>query len=497
MRIGLKGAIFLLLLAVGVPAIPALAEHGSGDQASPNMRHLAGRPYNDTNSDLAFYGNLAAAGGYGGFRIYDVTKPANPVLLSDFRCRQPQGDVSFYKAKERLLLFVSVDTPQTTPTCPSSDVQVEAVGWEGIRIFDVTNPRAPFFVTAVRTDCGSHTHTTIPDPNNQRGLIYVSSYPVATASVGPNCGEPNRHPAACGKPHAKISIVAVPDAAPQTASVINEPPLDCDTTPSAGELESLVGAVGCHDITAFTDPKVMVAAAACLSEGQLWDISDPANPRTFDPLGHTHIRNELIEIWHSAAFTWDAKVVLFGDEHGGGLAPGCGGEQDTSGNIWFYRNVPPGTPTAPVLGRYMVPRPQAPESCTLHNFNVIPVNDNEQYIGVSSLYEGGTTVFDFTAAKKADPATSELAAPLLGEEVGFFDAAGTDGRGQADTWSTYWYNDYIYSNDGLGTLRPTNLPAGRGLDVFMLLGKGGKQFTARKFHHMNPQTQENFETLGG
>ncbi len=48
----------------------------------------------------------------------------------------------------------------------------------------------------------------------------------------------------------------------------------------------------------------------------------------------------------------------------------------------------------------------------------------------------------------------------------------------------------------------------RGFDVFKLLTQpvplcaeavkcGGKQFTARKFHHLNPQTQEVFETLGG
>jgi hypothetical protein len=278
--------------------------------------------------------------------------------------------------------------------------------------------------------------------------------------------------------------------------VINEPELHADTAPAAGQLGSMVGAVGCHDITAFTDPKVMVAAAACLTEGQLWDISDPANPRTLDPLGHTHIRNESIEIWHSSSFTWDANVVLFGDEHGGGLLAGCGGSQDTTGNIWFYRTVPPGTPQAPLLGRYHIPRPQAPESCTLHNFNVIPINDNEAYIGVSSLYEGGTTVFDFSAAKTAEPVDSPVGAPLLGKEIGFFDAAGADGGRQADTWSTYWYNDFIYGNDGLGSLRPSN-PGGRGLDVFMLLGENGKQFTARKFHHSNPQTQENFETLGG
>jgi len=526
----LRLRLFRLLLpfaVLGALAFPRLAaaEHGNADQASPNMIHVAGRPFSDTNSDLAFWNNLAAAGGYNGFRIYDVRKPENPVLLSSFRCRGPQGDVSFHKAKNRLLLFVSVDNPQLPPTgtCPSQDAPTEAVGWEGIRIFDVTNPSAPKFVTAVRTDCGSHTHTTIPDKDDQRALIYVSSYPLAASGLGPNCGEINP---ANGRPHGKISIVEVPDGAPAAAHVVKEPPLHADTLPAQGELGSVVGSVGCHDISVIFEanqgpesqpgPNPAIAAAACLSEGQLWDVSDPADPRTLDPAGHTHIHNEAIEIWHSATFTWDGEVVLFGDEHGGGTAPGCAGEEDTTGNIWFYRVVRPGTPTAPLLGRYALERPQVVEHCTLHNFNVIPVNDNKGYFGVSSAYEGGTSVFDFTAAQTAEPfacppppvpSPCEILAPTIAREIAFFDATGVDGHGQADSWSTYWYNDFIYANDGLGSLRPTN-PGGRGLDVFKLLVEPsppcneaksctGKQFTARNFHHMNPQTQEVFQTLGG
>ena len=51
------------------------------------------------------------------------------------------------------------------------------------------------------------TLTPSPDLANNRVLLYVSSYP---SSTGPNCQSP----------HAKISIVAVPLDAPETASVI-------------------------------------------------------------------------------------------------------------------------------------------------------------------------------------------------------------------------------------------------------------------------------------
>jgi hypothetical protein len=482
----------LFLIAL---SMPAGANHGTADQQE-NMFHHAQVARGGTNSDLAFWGNLAAAGNYGGPRLLDVTKPASPVILSTIACNGGQGDVSLYKAKERLLLFVSIDTPQTVPgpapgqkDCTSSDT-TEAVGFEGIRIWDVTDPTMPRFVKMVTTDCGSHTHTTIPDDDNHRAIIYVASYPLAATGIGPNCGTPNP---VTGKPHGKISVIAVPDAAPEMASVINEPTLHLDTIPSAGEDGSFVGAVACHDITTLSQstlgaemkpaPKFEVAAAACLSEGQLWDISDPANPKTNDLLGHTHIDNEAVEVWHSSAFTWDGAVTLFGDEHGGGAAPGCTGSGDTSGNIWFYRTVEPGTLTAPLLGRYALPRPQPDEGvCSLHNFNVVPVNNNKSYIGVASAYGGGTSVFDFTDAQTADDhAGSPLTAPTLATEIGFYEAAV---GGNANTWSSYWYNGFIYAED-----------ISRGFDVFSFI-PDGKRFRARSFHHMNPQTQEVFQTVG-
>jgi hypothetical protein len=479
-------------------SMPASAHHGSSDEQL-NMFHHAQVTRAGTNSDLAFWGNLAAAGNYGGPRLIDITKPASPVTLSTITCNGGQGDVSLYKAKERLLLFVSVDTPQSNDgpepgekDCVSSDT-TEALGWEGIRIWDVTVATAPKFVTAVRTDCGSHTHTTIPDDDNKRAIIYVASYPLAATGIGPDCGTPNED---TGKPHGKISVIAVPDNAPETASVINEPTLHLDTIPSAGEDGSLVGAVACHDITTIAEsrlgadtkpaPRFEVAAAACLSEGQLWDISDPANPKTNDPLGHTHIDNEAVEVWHSSAFTWDGAVTLFGDEHGGGAAPGCTGPADTSGNIWFYEAVPPGTlGGAPLLGRYALPRAQLDESvCSLHNFNVIPLNNNEAYIGVSSAYGGGTSVFDFTPAQTAPEYTgSPLLAPTLGTEIAYYEASAPFG-GNANTWSSYWYNDFIFAED-----------ISRGFDVFSFI-PDGKRFRARSFHHMNPQTQEVFQTVG-
>jgi hypothetical protein len=495
MRVRLLRPLFLSIGSVLALAFPVAAggDH-SADLHSPNVVHVANDRNDDPptsgaiNSDLAFWGNIAAAGNYRGFRLFDIRKPERPVLLTAFRCNGGQGDVSFYQAKERLLLIQSVDAPQDNRECNSNnipggtDAAIGPADWEGIRIVDVTNPRAPFWVGSVETKCGSHTHTTIPDDENQRAIVYVSSYPLGQ-SIGDECQVP----------HAVIGVAVIPDENPAAAYLDHYQPIHAEPV---GVGEALPGTIGCHDITAFTDPKVEVAAAACLTEGQLWDISNPLFPCTEVETCHTHIDNALVEIWHSSAFTWDSRIVLFGDEHGGGSAPGCGGTADTSGNIWFYKNNGVGAP-APLVGRYALPRPQVGEECTLHNFSVIPINDNVRYRAVSSAYRGGTTVFDFTELQRPEfliPVLDPATAPVVGTEIGFYDSQSGDGRGADDAWSSYWYNNFIYVNGGLGN---RDMRGDRGFDVYKLLKDEKHQFTVKSFNHFNPQTQEDFETLGG
>ena len=154
----------------------------------------------------------------------------------------------------------------------------------------------------------------------------------------------------------------------------------------------------------------------------------------------------------------------------------------------------------------------------MHNGNVIPTN--EGYFGVSSAYEGGTSVFDFTGVQNnpeiyldappfGDPGDPSPAPPTVGREIAFFDEQGVDGRGRDDVWSSYWFNNRIFANGGLG--RPDN-PGGRGFDVYKLLTNGGRlldadgspsfeagddpnsprvqEFRARSWVYSNPQTQD-------
>ena len=310
----------------------------------------------------------------------------------------------------------------------------------------------------------------------------------------------------CDVPHKKISIVEIPDANPEGAHVLSTPELDDDTLPFLGPVTAGgTGMIGCHDITAL-EGRFQVAGASCLEEGQIWDISDPANPTTKGG-PHTHIRNPFITgppgqlrgLFHTTSFTWDGKILFFTDEWQGGGAHGCDGPQDTRGNVWFYKNVAPGE-TAPLYGRYMFPRAQpAAEACTLHNGNAIP-DPKGRYLGVSAAYEGGTSVFDFSRVTgfpeiSVDP-TDDVpdtpgVPPVVATEIAWADMQSGDGKGKDDVWSAYWYNDYIYTNGGLG-----RSGCCRGLDVFRLTDSDGKPFNAPDWLYSNPQTQETWQGVG-
>jgi hypothetical protein len=422
----------LLALTASILAVQSAAASNS-----PNMRidySLNDTTSGRTHSDIAFWGNIAVAGNYDGFRVFNTDTHQ---LIKSFLCRGPQNDVSLYPAGNgHLLLFQSIDTPQfngdtvcsqnrtsdrgtSDPTCSPDPVHV---CFEGIRIFDISDPASPQLMHAVYTDCGSHTHTLVPDLANDRVLLYVSSYP---ATVGPRCTNP----------HAKISIVAVPLDAPETASVIATPTIDAP---------AFIG-VGCHDITVFM--AIHKAAASCQSQAQLWDITDPANPDTLHPL---RIDRDGVNFWHSAEFTWDGQYLVTDDESFSGTCQ-AGGDGQIS--IWRVSD-------GHLMSTYMIPRPQGNTYCSVHNGNLIPVNG--RYLLVAAWYGGGTSVIDFTN-------------PSSPHEVAYYDATGSPAA--SDAWSSYWYNGKIYANDIV-----------RGQDVFNIV-LPSTQYGAT-FTHLNAQTQE-------
>jgi hypothetical protein len=428
-----------------------------------------------TNSDLAFWGDLAYAGNYNGFRILSV-RGDQPQTITDFACRGPQNDVSVYELGGRRYLFQSIDTAQTTEDCTSTDAPIVnggRVGYEGVRVFDVTNASAPQFVDMVQTACGSHTHTLVPSESKRdrddTAYIYVSSYPLAGSSVTPPgaTGPGDYRP--CVKPHKKISIIKVSSKRGQFSSELKEQPLADDTT-SQNAFDNFQA---CHDIQILGQKDI--ALASCAGDGQLWDVSDPWNPTTNVPGKYTLIKSpgggDTFEFIHSGIFSWDGKTLAMMDETGGGGTANCFGGATVDGFYYFYDVVKPGKPAPALRARYSIPRAQGQEVCVSHNASVIPVKGRD--LMTAAYYQGGVTVVDFSDLDNL-------------REVAFADLA--DSTGQADEWSSYWYNGRVFSNSGLGRRGAT---ANRGVDVFRPTGPlGSATRKAERWAYSNPQTQE-------
>ena len=430
---------------------------------------LAGNADKDgtVNTDLAFNGNLVYAGNYSGFRILDAKYPS-PRTVADFACNGPQNDVSFHKMRGSTYLFQSIDTPQTAEDCSSANAPVVGglrIGYEGVRVFDVTNPSRPEFVDMIQTACGSHTHTIIPE--RDEAYIYVSSYPLTGSTSPPGQTRPGDY-RRCEKPHKKISIIHVEaDRRGDLDFRLKEQPLADDTTSQNG----FDNFQACHDIQILG--KKEIALASCAGDGQLWDVSDPWNPTTNKRGRYTLIKSpgngDTFEFIHSGFFSWDGKTFAMMDETGGGGTANCFGSASTDGFYYFYDMVKPGQRAPRLEARYTIPRPQGQEVCVSHNASVIPVRHRD--LVTAAYYQGGVTVVDFSDLRRI-------------REIAFADLE--DATGQADEWSSYWYNGRIYSNSGLNR-RASN----RGVDVFRPTGRlGDETRSAKRWAYSNPQTQE-------
>jgi hypothetical protein len=436
-----------LLALAAAPAAQAQVKSPHSDNMSLLTNWNNNGEYGQ-GSDMAFWGNRLVAGDYspGGFRLLDVSQPAKPSLIGDFNCPGTQSDVSIWKD----LAFVSVDSarggadengnaidPSACGAQGASQAEFESgENWEGLRIVSLANPAKPVQIAAVKTDCGSHTHTLVPDEAHNRLLAYILSYPLGAPS--PTCNLAS---------HRKISVVEIPLSVPAQAKVIGT----ADVSPN----------MGCHDVTVFLPRKL--AAAGCITESQIWDIADPAKPKVI-----AHIPNPNNNIHHSSNFSWDGNTVVFGDELGGAeAAPGCTGEDaDRLGGIWFYDVT---DPTKPVeKGFYKVPQQVASELCTAHLFNTVPLRSDKDIL-VASWYHAGTTVVDYT-----DPANPKQIAYYIPQDP----TSSPDDDPVANMWSAYWYNGHVYANNF----------ADRGLDIFNVSHPDlGPEIP---LDHLNPQVQE-------
>lgn len=443
------------------------AEERGEDAAPPAFTPLA-----LANTDFAFQGDHVIMGNYHGFLIYNVAGDA-PELVTAVVCPGGQGDVSVYGD----LLFLSVEHNRARLDCGSeaAEGEVNPDRFRGIRIFDISDITAPRQIAAVQTCRGSHTHTLLPDPNDEN-ILYVynsGTQPVRSGDELEFCsdGQPGENPETSLY---SIDIIRVPLDAPETAELIDSPRIFADR--ETGEIAGLWqgGQLGiasqrtsqtnhCHDITVY--PELGIAGGACSGNGILLDITDPANPsrisELFDP---------DMAYWHSATFNNEGDVVVFTDEWGGGTAARCRAEDPANWGANLIATIEGNVLRGQTF--YKLPSTQgSSENCVAHNGSLVPVPGRD--IMVQSWYQGGISVMDFT-----DPRN-----PF---EIAYFDRGPVDPDNLvvAGYWSSYWYNGRIYASE-----------IARGLDVLRL--EAGEHLSEAELAaaeavieaEVNPQTQ--------
>jgi hypothetical protein len=452
------------------------------------------------NSDLAFRGKYVYQGNFSGFSIWDISNPKKPAKVAVVPCVTSQGDPSIYGN----LLFISAEGNGNRNDCAKGGVQNPADHMAGVRIYDVSNPRAPKLVKNVQTCKGSHTHTVIPSPTD-KGVIYlyVSGSQGArpeTELAGCNNGT---DPADENNSLYRLDVIKVPLAHPEQAAVVTGARIftgldAAPTSASRREQQANRGARGgrrggapaqagdpiptgprnCHDVTSY--PEMHLLAGACASYGLLVDISNPEKPVRLDAAADTNF-----SLWHTAVFSNDGSKVVFTDEWGGGTSPNCQATSmmEMGGNTTLTISA---DKKFKEHASFKIPSAQTPqENCVSHNGGLVPVPGRD--IMVQGWYQGGIDVIDFTDADHPyeiayfdrgpvdqPPAPSDTAAAAVSRQRGTI----------GGSWGAYYWNGLVYSSE-----------LARGFDVVELLPTdklSANELAAAKlvkFVQYNPQSQ--------
>jgi hypothetical protein len=521
----------VLALGLATWAFPAGATHApdqsfkmSEEFTSPNMA---------TNSDLAFWGDYAFVGYYtptggvppgtpprGGVRIFDISDPSDPQLVRDFRCFGAQNDPILWDRNGNGvpdLLLLAVDTTMASPECGAPRVAGGTpTGWEGVRIFTMSdNPANPFqTITPVDmqyADCGAHTITAwtgfAEDQTNPRLIVYISSYPLG---AGPTCGDtefantanPYDEDPPTGPLHGVIQVISVPLNNPAATTEIASPrityPGDPDGRIEWCERGAAFGfctpgvvepaAVACHDIVVHMEHNL--AGGACAEQGQVWEIDSTTGiPDTLNPIaiGDDELTSGgsgqfpgAVDFFHSVMFDNEGEVVNWVDESFGAGCPTmttyqprpwnpAGGTHKT-GKMFFSDME------GNFLSEFQVgdvrPDPGATEYCSAHMG--MAVMGIQRDLLVNAWYTGGVDVIDFTKADRL-------------KEVAYYDPQQDSG-----TWSAYPYTGPmyktgpgipVYATDGV-----ENNAIAEGMVVYRTIIQRPGQ--AHLVDHLNPQTMD-------
>ncbi|MEY4856952.1 MAG: hypothetical protein RL409_1366 [Gemmatimonadota bacterium] len=455
------------------------------------------------NSDLAFGTHYVYQANFAGFSIWDIADPAKPAMTAVVQCITSQGDPSIYGN----LLFISAEGAGNRNDCKSGGVQDPKDHMAGVRIFDVSNPKAPKLVKNVQTCKGSHTHTIVPSPTDPRTIyLYVSGGQGARPETELAGCKNGNDPADPTNSLFQLDIIKVQLDRPEQAKVIPgarvftglDGASECMRFCAPGDARRAEGRArpvadptmptgprNCHDVTAY--PAMNLLAASCSTHSILVDISNPEKPFRISALADTNNYQGR----HTAAFSNDGKKLIQTDEWGGGTGPMCqaGSMIELGGNTVISLDA---KKKQNQRAYFKLPSAQtAEENCVSHNGGIIPVPGRDLY--VQGWYQGGVNIMDFTDPDKAF-------------EIGYFDrgpidppqpvdvpaaaaaAAAPGGRPRGNTpggsWGAYYWNGLIFSSE-----------LDRGMDILELTPSAqlsANEIAAAKlvtFTDYNPQSQ--------
>jgi hypothetical protein len=230
---------------------------------SDNMRFVgfSARPaagsLSEANSDIAFQGNRAYQGTFPGFRIIDISNKSKPKEIINYTgCRHPsgQGDVIVYGNILTRSWDSSSSSGMPAGGWPCGDSRVQA-GEEGLHVFDVSDPDNPVVDKFIDLPCGSHTATGVPDPANNRLIVY--STPSSGACNGIDVIEiPTGNPSAASYHHFEASAPGI--ACHDTGVILG----DVLKAACAGGQGFAVWSMKAEDGGTLIDPALMYTAAA-------------------------------------------------------------------------------------------------------------------------------------------------------------------------------------------------------------------------------------------
>jgi hypothetical protein len=201
-----------------------------------------------------------------------------------------------------------------------------------------------------------------------------------------------------------------------------------------------------------------------MGEGVLMDISEPESPKVV-----SQAIDDNFAFWHSATFNDDGTAVLFTDELGGGRSATCNPTISSEQGANAIYVIEDGE--LEFASYWKLPRTQSnTENCVAHNGSLLPLADRT--VMVQSWYQGGVVLLDWTD-------------PYEPVELVWFDRGpmSEERLVLGGSWSAYFYNGFIYSNDiqqGLDVLR---------VDPRAIGARSQRELSTARWDELNPQHQ--------